>query len=169
METLGNNEELLRQLQDLAKMIEQTRREVSAIRPDEMKRQFIPTARDELDAIVEATATATHAIMDAAECLMEISGRANGEDVAKGTAAVMAIFEACTFQDITGQRVTKVVQTLQTIQQRLDLLSGHASDEAPPALTGTQRSGDEALLNGPALPGQGHNQQDVDALMAAES
>ena len=157
------------QLKSLAQYIEQTRREISAIRPDEVNAQFIPTAKDELDAIVEATAAATNSIMDAAEVLMDISSRAAGEDATKGNAAVMAIFEACTFQDITGQRITKVIKTLQTIQHRLDLLitsdrdAGTGADKAPAPASVT---GDAALLNGPALPGQGQSQQDIDALLS---
>ena len=33
--------------------------------------------------------------------------------------ACMRIFEACSFQDITGQRITKVVSTLTYIEERL--------------------------------------------------
>ena len=32
---------------------------------------------------------------------------------------MMIIFEACSFQDITGQRIAKVVETLQHIEQRV--------------------------------------------------
>ena len=32
---------------------------------------------------------------------------------------MMVIFEACSFQDITGQRIAKVVETLEHIEQRV--------------------------------------------------
>jgi len=40
----------------------------------------------------------------------------------------MKIFEACSFQDITGQRVTKVVTVLRQIEDRVGKLYRTASD-----------------------------------------
>lgn len=60
---------------------------------------------------------------------------------------LLAILEACAFQDLTGQRLSK-----------LDAMIG-----AIP----TGPAGGDPLLNGPALPGQDLNQAAADALMAA--
>ena len=68
---------------------------------------------------MQATETATNTIMECAEALMA----ADASDPAAYKALVdekmMVIFEACSFQDITGQRIAKVVETLQHIEQRV--------------------------------------------------
>ena len=87
--------------------------------------------------------------------------------------AAMQIFEACAFQDITGQRVTKVQTVLKDIESKIDgLLAafGGESAGATGAAEGWQESSTdrnrEDLLNGPQHPGQGTTQDEVDALLA---
>ena len=158
------------QLKRLAEFIEATKTEIAALQPGEVNSSFIPTATDELDAIVEATASASNRIMDAADVLTEIAGRLSAPESDKVMAVVTSIFEACTFQDITGQRITKVVKTLKVIQQRLDQMVkavGHAPTGASSAAAPVTAQGDAALLNGPALPGNGRNQDEIDALLAS--
>jgi chemotaxis protein CheZ len=77
------------------------------------------------------------------------------------------IFTACSFQDITGQRITKVVRSLKFVEERVNALIGMwGRDE----LAATQAEAapvdaDKALLNGPQLAGQGVSQDDVDRLL----
>ncbi len=74
--------------------------------------------------------------------------------------ACMRIFEACSFQDITGQRITKVVSTLTYIEERLHGLQdawGPGIEDADgevgdPGQDDDARP-DKGLLNGPALDG----------------
>lgn len=164
-----NNRGIYEQLKRLADFIERTKAEIAAIRPDDVKREHLPKATDELDAIVEATAGATNRIMDAAEVFTDISSRLSGEDADKAMNAVTSIYEACSFQDITGQRITKVVKTLKVIEARLEqMVSSVGGDiEFAPRPVTAQPEGDAALLNGPALPGLGQNQDDIDALLAS--
>ncbi|MBL8628182.1 MAG: protein phosphatase CheZ [Rhodospirillaceae bacterium] len=165
-----NNRGIYDQLKRLHDFIERTKSEIAAIRPDDVKREHLPKATDELDAIVEATAGATNRIMDAAEVFTDLSGRMTPEDADKAMNAVTSIYEACSFQDITGQRITKVVKTLKVIEARLEQMVASADLDggvAATRLTSTKPEGDAALLNGPALPGQGHNQDDIDALLAS--
>lgn len=150
---------LYRDCQDLAKYISGARREIAQMRPNHLKAEQIPRAGQELDAIVQATETATNTIMEAAEEIM--AAGVNSEPV---NDAVMRIFEACSFQDITGQRITKVVKTLQHIEERLDALQRAwgpdlGYEEPPP-----EEDEEAALLNGPQLDGEGVSQDDVDAL-----
>lgn len=149
------------EFQNLARHIADTRKEVSKLRPSELKTQRIPRAGQELAEIVKATEEATNTIMGAAEEVMAIDITApDAKD--KIDAACMRIFEACSFQDITGQRVTKVVGTLTYIEDRMSGLQKmfEGDEKAEEAKTG-----DEALLNGPALQGEGVDQNQVDALM----
>lgn len=79
----------------------------------------------------------------------------------------MKIFEACSFQDITGQRIRKVVRTLTDIEERVGHLISLLGDKA--AGTGDnedKRVGDARLLNGPQLPPQAVSQDEIDKLLA---
>ena len=155
------------ELQNLMQLINQAKIDVAAIRPDEIQTQHIPQATDELDAIVEATATATSTIMDACEQI-ETIGAQTGEGAQQALSdQVTKIYEACSFQDITGQRVTKVVKALKQIDdkiQQLIVAFGPMPTDKNNALT-TAPTGDAALLNGPQLSGQGMGQDDIDKLL----
>ncbi len=78
------------------------------------------------------------------------------------------IYEACNFQDITGQRITKVVRALKHIEERIDALVEAFGPEikgtASVASAGGQPLTEEDLLNGPQLPDKAHDQAAIDAL-----
>lgn len=148
--------------QDLVRYITRTRSEIAALRPVHLKTEKLPRAGQELDAVVKETEEATHEIMASAEGLMAWTGSA-AELSPAIEAACMKIFEACAFQDITGQRVRKVVQTIHHVEERLEqlikLLGGDSGEEEE-----ANRTGDAALLNGPQLAGLGNDQNSVDAM-----
>jgi chemotaxis protein CheZ len=147
---------LLREVRALSDFITKARGEIAAIRPNDLKVEKLPRAGKELEAIVKSTEEATGTIMDAAEAIM-------GADPSEATMDhCTRIIEACAFQDLTGQRITKVVMTLTTIEQRLlalDTAWGGVKDAKS-----TDPAGDERFLNGPALDGEGHDQAGIDAL-----
>ncbi len=106
---------------ELSKYMEQARKDIAQLQPvDELSENEIPRAGAELDAIVEATEEATNTIMAASEEIMntDTSDAAAYQTVVND--AVMRIFEACSFQDITGQRISKVVETFNHIESRLN-------------------------------------------------
>jgi chemotaxis protein CheZ len=83
---------------------------------------------------------------------------------------VVEIFEACNFQDIAGQRITKVVATLKFIEDHIvnmmEIWGGiNALRNFTPAAMAEPRGG-ARLLNGPKLDAEtGHaSQDDIDAL-----
>ena len=133
---------------------------------------------NELDAIVGGTEQATQSILAAAE---EIDQHANSlaaavkneheKDLAHDIQdRVVHIFEACNFQDLTGQRISKVVATLKFIEQHIgrmmEIWGGiDAFKDADPEAF-AEREGDKKLINGPKLAGEtGHaSQDDIDAL-----
>jgi len=152
------------ELKRLAAFIEQTKAEIAALRPDEVKLAFLPKATDELDAIVKSTAEATNRIMDAAEVISGVADKIDAEGSGKLMDAVTSIYEACSFQDITGQRITKVIES------RIDQMifsAGATGEIAVPvsAVSSPESLSDAELLNGPALPGQGRSQEEIDALL----
>jgi chemotaxis protein CheZ len=99
---------LLSEVEELGRTISSAKAEIAALRVDDITLDHIPFATDELDAIVEHTATATNAILNSCETLDAVAGTLSGEPAAKLQDATTQIYEACSFQDITGQRITKV-------------------------------------------------------------
>jgi chemotaxis protein CheZ len=156
---------LFDELTTLARFIEAAKRDIAALHPDEIRQKHLPTATDELDAIVAATAEATGAILDAAEKLTTIGGAAGSDIGNQVTEQVTRIFEACTFQDITGQRITKVVKTLKQIEAKVaDLVQAFGAAPQPQHQPAEPEvSGEAALLNGPQLPAAAASQSEIDA------
>jgi len=75
----------------------------------------------ELEAVVQATETAANRIMEAAEAIGDWL-RDGGRDPASLEAVaekVNTIFEACTFQDVTGQRIRRAIEHLQHVETML--------------------------------------------------
>jgi hypothetical protein len=130
----------------------------------------IPRVGKELDEVVRATEEATNTIMDLAEEIMSADTSDLAAYQANVNDACMKILEACSFQDITRQRVTKVVSTLTFIEERLGpiLDAWNPSDEELGATAEENPAGDAALFNGPALAGEGVNQHDVDAIFGGD-
>ncbi len=163
-----------RELKNIADYIRSLRREINALQANDLRHRRIPAAGHELAAIVEATEQASNTIMACAEAAMA----ADPSDPAAYRAFVAdrmtAVFEACAFQDITGQRVAKVVETLEHIEARVSRFAeatgakdagGHASD----------KEADEAerklrlFIHGPPLAGDGAGQSEIDAIIEGEA
>ncbi|MGH7123620.1 MAG: protein phosphatase CheZ [Stellaceae bacterium] len=163
---------LYHELQKLADYIQSAKREIAAIRPDEIRATHIPMATDELDAVVGATAEATGVILDAAEHLERVAGKVSPEAAEEIRNLATKIYEACNFQDVTGQRITKVVRTLKHIEVKIDALlyafgEGIKPLEELAMAPGASDPGDDsALLNGPSLPAEANKQDDIDAILA---
>jgi chemotaxis protein CheZ len=161
---------LYSELRYISAYIQRTRCEISALRPNDIKEGRLPSAGAELDAIVKNTADATNIIMSAAEAVMA----ADASDIDAYQAFVsdkmMEIFEACSFQDITGQRVRKVVDTLSHIESRIERFAQvmGVEDAALDENEGDKRKKD-LLLNGPALDGPEVKQDTIDALFDGDA
>jgi len=165
--TVATDHDIHLELADLANTIDLLRHDIAQSRTGHVKHEDIPGATDELDAVVVATAEATNAIMAACE---EIERHASKTDDNALIDHVTKIYEACGFQDITGQRITKVVTTLKKIEGKIENLLGALDERMGPIQhaksAGDTRTGDKALLNGPQLPGGAVSQDDIDRLLA---
>jgi chemotaxis protein CheZ len=75
----------------------------------------------ELEAVVHATENAANQIMEAAEVIGDwVHGdRTDPAGLEMVAEKVNAIFEACTFQDITGQRIRRAIEHLQRVENML--------------------------------------------------
>jgi len=164
---------IYRECRALSDYITNARKEIASLQPGDLESARIPRAGLELDAIVQQTEEATNTIMEAAEEIMGADPSDADAYQATTQDAVMRIFEACSFQDITGQRISKVVETLSHIEQRVlelrNLLGVTEEDIEEAKADATPVSEDEALLSGPALEGEGIGQGEVDALMGGST
>jgi chemotaxis protein CheZ len=162
---------LLSEVEALGRTISTAKAEIAALRVDDITVSHIPFATDELDAIVAHTASATNAILTSCEILDAVGAASAGEIAAKLTDATTRIYEACSFQDITGQRITKIVATLKAIEEKVASIIaafGDRSDITTDTLPVVSPIAAEvSLLNGPQLPTAAMDQSDIDRLLAS--
>jgi len=161
-------------LQAIGDEIGTMKTEIAKLQIHDVKHDRIPEAGHELDAIVEATEEATNTIMGAAEAIMAADPEDHIAYSALVTDKVMEIFEACSFQDITGQRISKVVQTIDHIDKRVTAFIEHLRllhpeiAEAPKddaEETAEEKRKRELILHGPQMKGEGVSQDEVDKML----
>jgi chemotaxis protein CheZ len=158
-----------RELREIADYIKAMKAEIAGLHFNELKHTRLPAAGQELDAIVKATEAASNTIMECAEAVL--AGDA-GDPAFKAMVdeKMLIVFEACSFQDITGQRVAKVIETLKHIEARV----ARFTDALRSRDTGRFVSEEERvsaerkerlILHGPRLDG-GDRQGEIDRLLA---
>ena len=158
--------------------ISRTKREIAVLHGKSFNGEEMAKVNGELGAVVGGTEQATQQILEAAESIDQAATALSkvtsidqqkilGEEIQE---RVVSIFEACNFQDLTGQRISKVMTTMKFIENHItimmdiwggvDAIKAHA-----PSILDT-REGDAKLLNGPKTEGDvGHaSQDDIDAL-----
>jgi chemotaxis protein CheZ len=158
--------------------ISRTKREIAVLHGKSFNGEEMAKVNGELGAVVGGTEEATQQILEAAEAIDNAAtalSKVTSPDQQKILSEeiqerVVSIFEACNFQDLTGQRISKVMTTMKFIENHItvmmdiwggvDAIKAHA----PPIVD--DREGDDRLLNGPKLDGDaGHaSQNDIDAL-----
>jgi chemotaxis protein CheZ len=161
--------EILRELGEVVQYIDRMRRAIGALRANEFTRDRIPMAHDELGSVVTATASATNSIMAAAEAILALPSDPPGGYRAQVEDRINGIFEACTFQDITGQRLSKVAAALGQLEKRLahfsDAVKASDGPEELDAEDAAKRARAETLLlHGPQSPAAATSQDEIDAL-----
>jgi chemotaxis protein CheZ len=118
------SERLQNEILEMARAIAQTERDIRAIRPEGAAASQYASASDELDAVVGTTEQATSSILGAAEKVQEYAWTmrersGNEAECDLLDACATEIYTACGFQDITAQRIHKVVGTLRFLDQRI--------------------------------------------------
>jgi chemotaxis protein CheZ len=158
--------------------ISRTKREIAVLHGKSFNGEEMAKVNGELGAVVGGTEEATQQILEAAESIDQAAtalSKVTSPDQQKILSEeiqerVVSIFEACNFQDLTGQRISKVMTTMKFIENHItvmmdiwggvDAIKAHA----PPIVD--TREGAARLLNGPKTEGEiGHaSQDDIDAL-----
>ena len=162
---------LLAEIDKLRIFLQEVRLDFGAIRPASIKDLHIPRARDHLGEVVRSTGNAASEIIDACEAIQAVAGEIGGEAANRISAALMSIYEACSFHDLTGQRIGKVNSTLEYIEEGLERVARRLSgdevrSEAPmTAAIEPEPAAEVDLLEGPQLPGKGLDQDAIDQLL----
>ncbi|MFO0108914.1 MAG: protein phosphatase CheZ [Alphaproteobacteria bacterium] len=160
------------ELQKLAEFIVQARKEILAINAPkgEEQKKNLSIAAMELDEVVQHTEQATNKIMDKCDAINRIAIAINSPWATKDLRDIsLAILEACSFQDITGQRIRKVMRTLAEIEIRVArlvaLFGGTMPDTVHADPSAAIKRPDEHLMQGPQLRGQATSQEEIDKLL----
>ncbi len=154
---------------DIAGFIKKARNEIGDLRPKDIKTNRIPSAGEELEAIVADTEIATDKIMQTAEDVLAMDPDSTEDFGMQIQDKMLVIIEACSFQDLTGQRVSKVVNTLKQIEDRISRFAEVMGvDEDEVEVTPEEQRRRDLLLNGPAIGGPETAQDDIDAMFASE-
>lgn len=179
---------------DMADMAEEKlSRQLSQVHEQIAQLVAIPVASTrnsglELEAVVQATEAAANTIMEATEAIQAwiAGGQKDQASIEALSARVNSIFEACSFQDITGQRIRRAIQHLQQVETMLEQIVPGVTQAGGEALPRPMRIGTpyrtvsteaaltpdlgqeaiDALLNG-AAPEKAAvlSQEDIDALL----
>ncbi len=169
-------EQLEAEVKKIAEYIAEAKLEILAISLPEDKSgndKNIANAALELTEVVRYTEEATNIIMDKADAIIVIAGGlADSAAGGKLSDEAVGILEACSFQDITGQRIKKVMSTLEQIELRVGRLVKLLGGDIPEVIKVTEidtghRRADEDLLHGPQLGKDKPSQDDVDKLFSA--
>jgi chemotaxis protein CheZ len=171
-------EKLKVELDLIHEAISRTKHEIAVLHGKSFNGGEMSRVSGELGAVVGGTEEATQQILEAAEAIDQAASamtKVNSPDQQKRLSEeigerVVSIFEACNFQDLTGQRISKVMTTMKFIETHItvmmDIWGGvDAIRTHAPAIV-DERQGDARLLNGPKNEGDvGHaSQNDIDAL-----
>jgi chemotaxis protein CheZ len=158
--------------------ISRTKREIAVLHGKSFNGEEMAKVNGELGAVVGGTEQATQQILEATEAIDQAAtalSKNTSPDQQKLLSEeiqerVVSIFEACNFQDLTGQRISKVTATMKFIENHINVMMeiwggvDAIKSHAPPLVD--RREGDARLLNGPKTEGDvGHaSQDDIDAL-----
>ena len=174
-------DQIMAEVQALNDHIAATKEEISALKSADEANTSISTATEELSQVVKTTEGAANSILESAE---KIDGLVAGlrEKVPEGDPdgievdvdqlefISMELLTACSFQDITGQRITKVVNALNYIEERLrkmiDIwhIEHGTADTHKMTFAKDDAREDKSLIHGPQSEGEGMGQDDIDSL-----
>ncbi len=162
----------------LATFIAEAKNEIFEIVPDAGgEEEFFNAAGEELNAVVRATEEATDTILDSTDAILNAANSLSDKKTKTTiTDASNRIYNACTFQDITGQRINKVIKTMEYVEAKVaklaklfgsdneDVVSIASKDSK--AILHDKRP-DAHLMEGPQLDGNAQTQDEIDALFGS--
>jgi len=174
-------DQIMAEIHAMNEHITLTKSEIAALKPVDEANTSLTVATEELSEVVKATEEAANSIMDSAEQISVLTEGIRGRisegdpdgiepEIDKLDYVGTDLLTACSFQDITGQRINKVVNALNYVEERLSKMidiwqieNGTADTQGMVFASDDERdAADKNLLHGPQS--EGLNQDDIDAL-----
>ena len=166
---------LEKNLKSLFSYIQRVRMEIAALNRDADGVDKFATMGEQLDAIVESTRDATDVIIDSLEKNGDVVGKLKEVITDEDHIALLnqvldnnnAVFEACAFQDLTGQRVTKIIKSITYVEARVNALMeiwGRKELDRIKIEPDGELTKDEIMLHGPQLKADAISQDEIDKL-----
>lgn len=159
-ETKAELESLYAEIKKIYQSFRQIRGEAEGI----LETCEMPDSKSQLGDVLASTENATVTIITHVSAIQEIVSESALADDAKEAVGehVMQVFEACGFQDISGQRINKVMERLHTLEEQLMRLS--AAGSGKPLEPTQQKKTRDPLLNGPQLSTDAPDQEAINRL-----
>ena len=163
---------------NLIQYIQRLRQELASIAQTKGAQTTFESMADRLDAIVASTAEATETILAAMESIDGLIDKIRAhpepaeldalcDQIADQT---MAAMEACSFQDLTGQRVSKVIGSLRFVEERVNAMAEICGQNEIAQIDEyaefPEQTDDGVALDGPQRPGDAISQDEIDRLFA---
>lgn len=165
----------------LVDYITKIKQELAAIKHPKSQVDHFNTVSEQLNTIVQTTEDATNTIMESAEDILnqvddlndKIKYTEAGTSLNAITDSTNKIFESCSFHDLTGQRISKIVRIMTRLENTLDSL---VEIVGPKGLADMPVDDDETIedvigmkdgniaMHGPQVVGEEVSQNDIDAL-----
>ena len=147
------------------------KREIARLQLNRTLMKSIPGCRNDLTGAQSATEEATHTIMSASEAVLGSTQTDFDAYRVEVEAALLEIVQACSFQDLTGQRLTRATEAIAQIEKRLHRFARNVriSDDADAfdreAIVQEARR-ETLLVEGPQDFGHAIQQGDIDKLFS---
>ena len=161
---------------NLIQYIDRLRREIAGIAQLNNKETAFEGMADQLDAIIHSTAEATDTILGAVEVIDHAVEKLRGHpdaaiidelcDTINGQ--TVETMQACSFQDLTGQRVSKVIGSLRFVEDRVNSMADICGRDQIASVSGKpkleKQMDDGVTLEGPQSANRAISQDDIDKL-----
>lgn len=155
----------------VADYVGRLRAQIRALRPNELLSARLPQARGELSDVKAEGETASNAIMAAAEDILAIDDLPLADYRGRVEEKVLDIMQACSFQDLAGQRITRATTALTEIEKRLSRFA--QAVKVPDAIGSFDREAitrearkEVLLVEGPQVAALAIEQDAVDRMFA---
>ena len=165
------------ELQEISDAIERTKNDIAELAPiAKSEDDGLISVASELDSITDATEQAAEEILEMTENIENVAESIKAENqnshlyqqAEEILQFTTSIFEACNFQDLTGQRITKAIKTLNFVSERINRIidvwgSKNLIEAKEKPILGIKEDCG-VTISGPAAEGEGISQTDIDAL-----